>query len=372
METRYQAFVSSTYEDLKDERREVTQALLELDCLPAGMEMFVASTDDQWKIIEQVIRESDYYILIIGGRYGSVTEEGISYTEKEFDLALKLKLPMLVFVPASPDDIPQGKTDKDNKLRKKLEAFKKRAMTGRTVAFYTDAHDLGSQVSRALIRTIKTRPGVGWVRGDQAMTVDQQREMVELREKINQLESEKLAAASALVEDISGLAQGDEEVTIPILIGDVNSKAGQHMFVFTTTWDKIFAELGPILLDEASESAIEERLESHVAWSTERTDDVDEEIRKFDTSETEIYEDDFEMVLVQLRALGLVDTGKKKRQITDSDKYLVLTDKGRRHLATLRAVGKGTNPGLRFLATDDTANDPFEEYDNENAKQQGD
>jgi hypothetical protein len=48
MEKRYQVFVSSTYEDLKDERAEVIQALLELDCMPAGMELFPASTDQQW------------------------------------------------------------------------------------------------------------------------------------------------------------------------------------------------------------------------------------------------------------------------------------------------------------------------------------
>lgn len=36
MEKRYQVFVSSTYQDLQEERKEVMQALLELDCIPAG------------------------------------------------------------------------------------------------------------------------------------------------------------------------------------------------------------------------------------------------------------------------------------------------------------------------------------------------
>lgn len=38
--TKYQVFVSSTFEDLKDERKEITQAILESDCIPVGMEMF--------------------------------------------------------------------------------------------------------------------------------------------------------------------------------------------------------------------------------------------------------------------------------------------------------------------------------------------
>ena len=86
---RYQVFVSSTYDDLQDERKEVMQALLELDCIPAGMELFPASSEDQWSLIKRVIDDCDYYILIIGGRYGSVGPDGISYTQMEFEYALK-------------------------------------------------------------------------------------------------------------------------------------------------------------------------------------------------------------------------------------------------------------------------------------------
>jgi hypothetical protein len=49
---RYQVFVSSTYEDLKEERNEVLQALLELDCIPCGMEYFPATDDTQWNYIK--------------------------------------------------------------------------------------------------------------------------------------------------------------------------------------------------------------------------------------------------------------------------------------------------------------------------------
>ena len=51
MENRYQVFVSSTYQDLQEERQEVMQALLELECIPAGMELFPAANQDQWTLI---------------------------------------------------------------------------------------------------------------------------------------------------------------------------------------------------------------------------------------------------------------------------------------------------------------------------------
>lgn len=76
MNKRYQVFVSSTYQDLSDERMEVVKALLELDCIPCGMEYFPAANEDSWSYISKLIQECDYYVLIVGGRYGSLTKEG--------------------------------------------------------------------------------------------------------------------------------------------------------------------------------------------------------------------------------------------------------------------------------------------------------
>lgn len=82
MDKRYQVFVSSTYMDLVEERLEVIKALLELDCIPCGMEYFPAASEESWSYIASLIDQCDYYVVIVGGRYGSTTEEGISFTEK--------------------------------------------------------------------------------------------------------------------------------------------------------------------------------------------------------------------------------------------------------------------------------------------------
>ncbi|TMS68234.1 DUF4062 domain-containing protein, partial [Pseudoalteromonas sp. S1691] len=93
MDKKYQVFVSSTYEDLRLERQEVMNALLELDCIPSGMELFPAADEDQWSLIQGVIDECDYYILILGGRYGSVSNNGVGYTEMEYQYALETNKP---------------------------------------------------------------------------------------------------------------------------------------------------------------------------------------------------------------------------------------------------------------------------------------
>lgn len=91
---KYQIFISSTFKDLQVERDNIIKAILELYHIPIGMEMFSAEDEDQWEIIRRTIDISDYYILILGLRYGSETSEGISFTQKEYEYAIERKIPI--------------------------------------------------------------------------------------------------------------------------------------------------------------------------------------------------------------------------------------------------------------------------------------
>lgn len=150
MDKRYQIFVSSTFADLQQERQAVMQGLLSLDHFPAGMELFPASDEDQWALIKGVIDDSDYYVLVIGGRYGSTTEDGISYTEMEFEYAKATKKPILAFIHQNPDLIPAGRTDLSDAARVKLEAFRSKVGTGRHIKFWANADDLRAKVIQSI------------------------------------------------------------------------------------------------------------------------------------------------------------------------------------------------------------------------------
>jgi len=89
MDKRYQVFVSSTYKDLIDERQHAIHAVLDLNCFPCGMEYFAAGDDEAWAAIQSFIKSCDYYLVIVAGRYGSVDEKGISYTQQEYQYAIK-------------------------------------------------------------------------------------------------------------------------------------------------------------------------------------------------------------------------------------------------------------------------------------------
>ena len=112
MEKIYRVFISSTYEDLQEERKKVTQALLGIDCVPTGMEVFQASDDDQWNLIKRVINSCDYYIVIVGGRYGSIhPKTKKSYTQMEYEYALKIGIPIVGFIYSGIKRLPWNKID---------------------------------------------------------------------------------------------------------------------------------------------------------------------------------------------------------------------------------------------------------------------
>jgi len=170
MDKRYQVFVSSTYKDLIEERQQVFQTLMEMDCIPAGMEYFSAIDEDQFEFIKKVIDDCDYYLLIIGGKYGTLAEDRISYTEKEFDYAISKGKKAVVLVHKDPDKILTGKSEVDPEKRAKLESFKNKAMTGRLVDFWEDTKDLKYKALQSITTTRKLFPAVGWVRASLAIS----------------------------------------------------------------------------------------------------------------------------------------------------------------------------------------------------------
>jgi hypothetical protein len=116
-----------------------------------------------------VIDRCDYYVVILGGRYGSLADDNVSFTEKEYDYAVERKIPVLTFLHANPDKIESGKTERDQTQVSRLAAFRTKLSKGRIVDFWNARHDLCTKVVIADAQAINLSPGVGWIRGDQAI-----------------------------------------------------------------------------------------------------------------------------------------------------------------------------------------------------------
>jgi hypothetical protein len=208
VDKRYQVFVSSTYIDLQEERAEVMQALLELDCMPSGMEIFPAANETQWNWIKRVIQESDYYIVIVGGRYGSVSSQtGLSYTEMEYRFAVEMEKPVIAFLHEDISKIISGKSESDRDLKSKLDAFRKLVQT-RLCKHYSNPSDLGAKVSRSITQLIKLHPAVGWVRADSALSAETTGEILSLRREIEILNAKLKRVSTESLKGAKGSWEG--------------------------------------------------------------------------------------------------------------------------------------------------------------------
>ena len=160
---RYQVFVSSTFADLVDERQAVLHTLVELGCFPAGMEFFPASSADALTYIKSIVDDSDYYVLIIGGKYGSLTDEGISFTQAEYEYAAEHKY-VLVFLHGDPDGLAVRLAELDPDRRARLDAFRKLVESRHVCKYWTTTAELAARVASTLAATFEENPQEGWVR----------------------------------------------------------------------------------------------------------------------------------------------------------------------------------------------------------------
>jgi hypothetical protein len=94
----YSAFISSNFESLRDERNIVIKNLLDFRILSIAMEHFTVSTSGEFSDIEALIDDSDFFILLLGARYGSCDANGVSWTEREYLYAKKKKKPILAII----------------------------------------------------------------------------------------------------------------------------------------------------------------------------------------------------------------------------------------------------------------------------------
>jgi len=327
MDKRYQVFISSTYADLKDERSKVIQTIMEMDCIPAGMEIFPAVDEEQFNFIKKVIDDCDYYVVIVGGRYGSLSEDGISYTEKEFDYAFEKNIKIIALLHEHPEKIPVEKSDITPELRKKLESFREKASTGRLVKFWNKPEDLPGLVALSLSKTIKTYPGVGWVRANSIGSAEILLELNELRKENSKLKSnyeevlDKKDNSSVIkIEELAGL---DDKFKFFAR----NSSSGN--MEIELTWGQIFNIISPYLMGHPHDDNVNQYL----------ADKVLKDIGKHG-SFPKVDIDYFNTIKIHLESLNLISV--KFLETTKGGRALFwnLTEEGTNTMKKMRSVKK--------------------------------
>lgn len=246
MNKRLQVFVSSTYTDLIEERQAAVSAILKSGHIPAGMELFTAGDKSQWETIKRWIDESDVYMLILGGRYGSIeSDSGLSYTELEYNYALEIGKPLFACVikPTALDVKvrEKGREVLENQNPQLLSIFQQKVLSNMS-AFFEDCKDIRLCVLESLPEISATRDLSGWISGRE---VPDTKGLVDEITKISQENSNLKNKNEKLQRQLNGLKalnQPDDFQTTFYVLESINVKIKKDLLKLESDIDRSLLE----------------------------------------------------------------------------------------------------------------------------------
>lgn len=212
-------------------------AVLKAGHIPAGMELFTAGDKSQMATIKQWIDDSDVYMLILGGRYGSIEPtSGLSYTELEYDYAAEQRKP--VFAVVITESSLEAKVRKDGTSNlekenpKELALFRKKVLSNIS-SFFDDPKDIKLCVHESLADFAANRELRGWISADEVQDTKPLFEEIRklsdenklLRETISALEKKATAQQTSNAKSSSAFDELRDvlkaiEVKIPAKLAD--------------------------------------------------------------------------------------------------------------------------------------------------------
>tara|TARA_R110002050_G_scaffold4696_2_gene22402 strand:- start:61 stop:1065 length:1005 start_codon:yes stop_codon:yes gene_type:complete len=327
---KFQVFISSTYEDLKDERKAVEQTIIRAGDFPVGMEAFPAADEEQFEFIKTVISQCDYYILLIAGRYGSLASDGKSYTEKEYAYTVEIGVPVLVMLRDDRGDLPVSRTETNAESRDKLEQFIQTASTGRVRKGWTSIDGLKLAVREALDHAKATKQRPGWIRGDQSSSTDTLEKLVSLQEQNEKLKQalQDALPANILPENLAGL---DTPISVHGQYTHLNGYSSRNAnFELRTDFGEIFSLIAPHLM-QAKQDSVMSGLIGKSLWQRYNSEPSD-------AHRHQLKDEIFQTIKIQLMALGLVSVEVGKTVGGGVNLFWNLTPKGSQEMLLRRAL----------------------------------
>jgi hypothetical protein len=146
--------VSSTFEDLKEHRKALMEVIGRGGFHEVVMENDSAKAMDVIDSSLQMVRDAAVYILVIAHKYGQVptsrNPDGLSLTEMEYNEAVRLGRPVLLFLMGENHLVRKGDVEPDPVKAAKLAAFRERAKVGRVYATFESLEDFRTKAAQAV------------------------------------------------------------------------------------------------------------------------------------------------------------------------------------------------------------------------------
>ncbi len=334
MTKKYQVFISSTFRDLAEERQAITKMILDLGHIPSGMELFPAADMEQFTYIKRVIDECDYYVLVIGARYGSVDSEGVSFTEREYDYAVETGKTVLAFIHDDTSNIVVAKSDVVPDIVAKLEAFRQKVRTGRLVKFWNNRENLQTAFTVSFVAAIGQFPAVGWIRGNAAASEDLLNQLNSLRNQNDILTKEVINLRSLTQPRLDGLANLEDKFAITCnWTYSYHGRTIPHSEQVIVTWRFIFIGACAELISPKTPEIVKFNLQKHIAETHSKISEY-----------AKIPDSEFNQIKFHLAALGLVQLYSANTVKGGVHEFMGLTDTGMQRLKECLAVKKTELP----------------------------
>ena len=201
-------FISSTMRDLQNERTEIVSRISALGLEPVNAEGFLPGGRTSWEKIEEEMRSSHIFVLVLGETYGWEPDEGygagsgLSVTHLEYQLAKEIGLPILPFAKEleyTSRERTASQISRDA-FRSEVEGWQ----DGVIRAKFKLAKDLGESVQRAVVEYL-CEPHLKKVIGEQDQRVqgslpivsEQPRHDVKIEQEIGDLRGNACLLAGA-------------------------------------------------------------------------------------------------------------------------------------------------------------------------------
>ena len=344
---RYQVFISATYTDLREERGMLLQTLPTLGCLPTTVEAHTQSLSTMVNIRRR-IDDCDYFILLLGSRYGSLMPSGVSYTHMEYVYAATKQKPILVLMHEAPETRPDELQEHKVEGKLKFGDFRKVLQREREhIVYWRDAKDLASALHNAIPALIKRHPTLGWTRltgkeaNSQVITNPElEKECEQLKKRIKELEAERERWLNSAVGSVENLAKGDDILEVVYRCKayaggncqDVNGKT-------RISWNELLVSFGSNLLQAQTEefmaAKINERLQKNALAEIQR-----EYPKTHAVVDVQISPSSFNAIKMQFRVLGFI---QRVTRDNDQKQWWQMTAIGEHSLASLMSVRRGSN-----------------------------
>jgi hypothetical protein len=236
-------------------------------------------------------------------------------------------------------------------MQKKLISFCEKVKKGRLVKFWEKSEELQTLAVYGLNHAIKNYPAIGFVRANLVPDESSVSEILKLRNRVTELETQIMSISSNAPTGSEELAQGDDlfEIRYTCTISTPKSIWNSPLYdddtikynsSFELSWNSIFSTIAPFMVNEAIEYSLRDRIDDLISDSCYNEISKTKKFSNKEISNFRINDQDFQTIKIQLKSLGLIAKSTKNRSVKDTDTYWTLTLYGDNVMTRLIAIKK--------------------------------